>query len=348
MIIANNLKKQYGRRSALRAIQFELPGAHWCSIVGASGSGKSTLLKIICGLLDPDSGEVSVRSFADPQGRRGITSYMMQDFPLYPSLTVGDNLRFAVSRQYSSDGPSLDEIIVHLRLEGLLGQVPAKLSGGERQRTALARTLLLHRPVLLLDEPLSNVDVVLRRSIRRYVKLLHREWNYTTILVTHDQEDAISTSDLVGVLDEGALLQWGRPNEIFIRPVSDIVANAFGDVQMCWLPSSLLQSSPVTNIIIPANCSIVGLRETAFEWSNSPRPDFWEVEVYNHEYLGSRVRLLTQFQNYHFSIIIDDCPTAVPRKVWVRPNLTSAGYYDSEPSPDGRYRYRPIPVRSTT
>lgn len=343
MIITNNLSKRYDNRSVLCSIQFQLPEHDWCSIVGASGSGKSTLLKIICGLLDPDSGTISVRSFSDPQRRRQLIAYMMQDFPLYPSLTATDNLRFAMSRQYSADGPTLDEIIQELRIEHVLEQLPSKLSGGERQRAALARTLLLHRPILFLDEPLSNVDVVLRRSIRRYLKSLHREWGYTTILVTHDQEDAISTSDLVAVLSHGFLVQWGRPAEVFAHPASDTVANAFGDVQMCWFPLSLLPASLKANIIIPSGCSIIGVRETAFNWSTVPQPDFWESEIYDREYLGSRVRLLTRTQHYHLSLVIINGLTAIPEKLWIQPDLTSASYYDSIRISNGHDQYRAIP-----
>jgi multiple sugar transport system ATP-binding protein len=331
VIITTNVSKQYGRRTVLRSIEFQLPERHWCSIVGASGSGKSTLLRIISGLLDPDSGHISVCALSDPPKRREIIAYMMQDFPLYPSLSVAGNLHFAVSRQYSSDGPSLDQIIRQLRIEHVLEQLPAKLSGGERQRVALARTLLLHRPVLFLDEPLSNIDVVLRRLIRRYLKSLHKEWGYTTVLVTHDQEDAISTSDLVAVLSEGVLLQWGKPADVFAHPASDIVANAFGDVQMCWLPLSMLPASLRANIIIPSGCSIVGVRETAFKWSTVPRPDFWESEVYEWEYLGSRVRLLARMNDYHVSVVLSNGPTAMPQKLWIQPDLTSASYYDSTP-----------------
>lgn len=303
----SRVTKTYGKREILKSISLSVKEGEWLSVVGPSGAGKSTILHIIAGLLRADSGQVNIGPIESELERRKIVGYLFQDFPLYPSLTVAQNLKAADSRRYNANGPSYEEMVSQLQIETLLAKLPVMLSGGERQRVALARTILLRRPVLLLDEPFSNTDQMLRKRLRRYCRQFQSKWCLTVILVTHDQEDAMTTSDKVAFLESGVLVQYGSPVELFSKPASKAVGNTFGDVGMVWLPenvfperdSALLRKRPRDN-------GRVGIRETDFELAPSCTEESFKVEVIGSEYLGSRRRVFVRHDGEEFSIVTSD------------------------------------------
>lgn len=316
-IFAENVTKAYGARVVLGAFSLSLKAGTWLSLIGVSGSGKSTLLNILAGIAEPDSGRLSVGGVASAADRAARVAYLLQSFPLYPSLTVDANLTLAESRRRVASGPSKTSIIDMLRLESCLQQLPSQLSGGERQRAALARTLMLNREVLLLDEPFSNVDVVLRRELRRHIRRLQRDYGWTTILVTHDQEDAISTSDLAGFLAEGHVMQLDKPETLFSRPVSMAVGANVGDVGMVRIPAEALTKSFGLDALDAEDFLI---RECDFEVSTTARDGHALVTVTDSEYLGSRTRIFADLAGATVSFMIPDARPTCGATFWIRPN----------------------------
>jgi len=309
----SNLTKQLGKRRVLRGVDLLVPAAAWMSVVGISGAGKTTLLNIIAAVLEPDEGAVIIDGSPSGTGRHTI-AYLLQDFPLYPSLIVRANLRLAVDRQFSSRGPTTEELVELLELGPLLTRLPTELSGGERQRVALARTLLLHRPIVLLDEPFSNLDAALRRKIRRRLRETQRAAKNITILVTHDQEDAISTSDLVAFLDDGVLVQHDSPERVFRRPRTDRVAGNFGDVEMVMLAPALSGAFCLEG---SSRNGTPALRESDFTVSLKEEEGHIVVQVIAAEFLGSRRRVFVEFESERFSVVIDSYEQ-IPKQLWVK------------------------------
>lgn len=303
-IVLSNVEKSFENRLVLKNINLQIKDGNWLSIIGTSGSGKSTILNLISGLLTADRGKILISNYSNKMEIRKFVGFLQQDFPLYPSLSVENNLKFAERKRLRIDGPTFENVVTKLCIAPYLSQLPSMLSGGEKQRVALARTLLLHRPILLLDEPFSNIDVVMRRDLRRYCRELQEKWSFTVILVTHDQEDAMSTSDLVAFLDKGEIVQLDSPEIVFRLPISRSVGDNFGDVGMVWFSSNLLKCNSNLPIIIEMNSKeYYGFRESDFEVSNTPRNEYWNVEVMKSEFLGSRRRYFVKYNNKKFSIV---------------------------------------------
>jgi len=205
------------------------------SLLGPSGCGKTTTLRLIAGLERPDEGAISIGgevvaradTWVSPE-KRGI-GIVFQDYALFPHMTVAQNVAFGLKRCGRGQARTrVEELLELTGLGGLAGRYPHELSGGQRQRVALARSLAPRPSVILLDEPFSNLDADLREELRRETKRILKEQGATTILVTHDQEEAFSLSDRVGVLQGGALEQVGSPSEIYHRPHSRFVADFVG------------------------------------------------------------------------------------------------------------------------
>ncbi len=225
--------KRFGRVTALREVTLRFPEAKFTALLGPSGSGKTTLLYIVAGIYKPTSGRVYFgdRDVTDlPPNERNV-GLVFQNYALYPHMTVYDNIAFPlklrkVPRRRIDE--KVQEVAKLLRIEQLLDRYPSQLSGGQQQRVALARALVKEPSVLLLDEPLSNLDALLRLSIRSELKRLQRDLGITTIYVTHDQAEALSMADLVVVINEGVVQQVGSPEEVYWRPRNLFVATFIG------------------------------------------------------------------------------------------------------------------------
>ena len=232
--------RSFGPVVALDGVDLTIPAGSLTVIVGPSGCGKSTILRTIAGLEAPDGGvlrigadEVSTRS----PGERDV-AMVFQDYALFPHMTVEGNISFGLRLQARHDrrsGPTrqqirtrVGEVAVLLGLEDLLGRRPAQLSGGQRQRVALARAIVRRPSLLLLDEPLSALDPQLRASARAEITRLHRELGTTLVLVTHDQQEALSMATHLVVMDRGVVAQSGSPDELYRRPASEFVAAFLG------------------------------------------------------------------------------------------------------------------------
>ena len=232
----SNVRKHFGNVTALGGIDLTVAPGSRTAIVGPSGSGKTSLLRIIAGFEAPDAGTVALggRLLADgtsmvPAHQRGI-GYVPQDGALFPHMIVADNVGFGLARQDPQRAQRINELMDMVALDrALLQRYPHELSGGQQQRVALARALAQRPNLMLLDEPFSALDTGLRAATRKAVAQLLQETGVTTILVTHDQAEALSFADQVAVMRGGKLAQVGSPKELYFRPVDPETASFLGD-----------------------------------------------------------------------------------------------------------------------
>jgi sulfate/thiosulfate transport system ATP-binding protein len=234
-ITALNVTKRFGDFVALDDVSLEIPDGSLTALLGPSGSGKSTLLRVIAGLETPDSGSVSLagRDVSSlPAHRRGV-GFVFQHYAAFKHMTVAKNIAFGLEirkRSKSEIKSRVAELIDLVHLEGLGDRYPSQLSGGQRQRMALARALAVEPEVLLLDEPFGALDARVRRDLREWLRRLHDEVHVTTVIVTHDQEEAMEVADSVVVMHGGRIEQQGAPRELYEQPVSRFVMSFVGPV----------------------------------------------------------------------------------------------------------------------
>jgi len=231
------LTKRFGAAAAVDGLNLEIGDGEFVSLLGPSGCGKTTTLRLIAGLLQPDAGEilvdrdpVSSPSVLVPPERRHM-SMIFQSYAVWPHMTVFHNVAYGLKFKRLSRPEirrEVEGILRLVRLEELKDRYPAELSGGQQQRVALARALVVRPRILLLDEPLSNLDANLREEMRFEIRRLHEEFRITTIYVTHDQAEAMVTSDRIAVMHQGRMVQVGTPQEVFERPESRFVAEFIG------------------------------------------------------------------------------------------------------------------------
>ncbi|WP_126029069.1 ABC transporter ATP-binding protein [Bifidobacterium callimiconis] len=234
-ITIRHLSKRYGEREALRDVSLEVCDGELVCLLGPSGCGKSTLLNIVAGLLDPSGGDVCIdgRSVVCVHPKyRGI-GMVFQDYALYPHMSVVENVMFPlrVGEHRVSRGEALVRARRFMRLTGIedLARLrPGSLSGGQQQRVAIARALVQEPRVLLLDEPLSNLDARLRLSIREEIRRIVKATRVTTVFVTHDQEEALSIGDRIAVMDQGVIQQFAAPQDLYLDPANLFVARFMG------------------------------------------------------------------------------------------------------------------------
>jgi ABC-type Fe3+/spermidine/putrescine transport system ATPase subunit len=229
--------KRYGAATALAGIDLEVTAGQFAVLLGPSGSGKSTLARVLAGVEHLDSGEISfgARLMGDgrahvPPERRDL-AMVFQDYALWPHLTVLGNVRYALRRRKlpaAKERVRAGEMLERVGLAAKADRYPHQLSGGEQQRVALARAVVAKPGLLLFDEPLSNLDADLRERLRVEISTLVRESGATAVYITHDQAEAFALADMIGVLDQGRLVQWGPPEVIYRRPATPFVARFTG------------------------------------------------------------------------------------------------------------------------
>lgn len=241
MLALDGIKKSFGGAAALRGIDAEIEDKEFFCIVGPSGCGKSTLLRLIAGLDQPDEGKVLIDG-VDVSGwepvERGI-GMVFQNYALFPHLTAAANIGFGLKGHVPKKELErrVAEIAELLELDdAMLNRRPRQLSGGQRQRVALGRALIRQPKVLLMDEPLSGADALLRERMRVELRRFHNRAGTTTLYVTHDQREAMSMSDRLMVLDHGLVQQVGRPTEIYRRPETEFAARFIGSPGMSVWP----------------------------------------------------------------------------------------------------------------
>ncbi|MDF3069720.1 MAG: cysA [Polyangiaceae bacterium] len=233
---AHNLVKNFSRGSdvaAVGGVSFTAPEGKVTSLLGPSGSGKSTLLRMIAGLEVPDSGGISIAGVdvTNVPVKRREVGFVFQSYALFKHMTVRDNIAFGMEIRKASKAKideRVKELLALIQLEGYESRFPAQLSGGQRQRIALARALATEPKVLLLDEPFGALDAQVRVELREWLAGFHEKTRVTTLLVTHDQEEALELSQHVVLLNQGLVAQAGAPHELYDHPASPFVASFLG------------------------------------------------------------------------------------------------------------------------
>lgn len=228
MLELKNIVKKYGNNVILDDISLQIKKGEIVSILGTSGSGKTTLLNLILGITDISSGKI-IYDGEDitnvPLEKRGF-NIVFQDYALFPNLTAYENIVYGLRNKPGiSTEQDVQDFIHLLGLEEHLNKRISQLSGGQKQRVALARTMVMKPKILLLDEPLSALDGVIKESIKSKIKEIAREFSLTTIIVTHDPEEALTLSDKVLIINDGEIAQYGTPKEIIQQPADDFVEN---------------------------------------------------------------------------------------------------------------------------
>jgi sulfate transport system ATP-binding protein len=274
VISVTGLTKRFGDYVALDDVSLEVPDGSLTALLGPSGSGKSTLLRIIGGLETPDVGRVEIhgedQTRVAPQ-RRGI-GFVFQHYAAFKHMTVRDNVAFGLTvrkRPKDEVAAKVDELLEIVGLAGYQKRYPSQLSGGQRQRMALARALAVEPKVLLLDEPFGALDAKVRADLRDWLRKLHDEVHVTTLLVTHDQEEAMSIADQIAVMDHSRIEQVGTPRELYDRPATPFVMRFLG---------------PVTQL----GDALVRPHDIAL--SHEARPGSFEAQVARVVHLGFEVR----------------------------------------------------------
>jgi sulfate transport system ATP-binding protein len=232
-IDVHHISKHYGDFVALNDVSLSIEAGSLTALLGPSGSGKSTLLRVIAGLETADTGDVFIlgdRVTGVPTQKRGV-GFVFQHYAAFKHMTVWENVAFGLKvrkRPKHEVRARVDELLQLVQLDGLARRYPAQLSGGQRQRMALARALAVEPRVLLLDEPFGALDAQVRRDLRAWLRRLHDEMHVTTILVTHDQEEAMEVADSIVLLSHGRIEQMGSPRELYERPANPFVMNFIG------------------------------------------------------------------------------------------------------------------------
>ena len=233
------INKSFGKTQVLHDINLDLPSGQLVGLLGPSGSGKTTLLRIIAGLEQANSGRIHFNGHdvTDLHARDRKVGFVFQSYALFRHMTVFDNIAFGLTLMPKAQRPSNNEIkqkvanlLEMIQLSHVADRFPAQLSGGQRQRVALARSLAVEPGVLLLDEPFGALDAQVRKELRRWLRRLHDELHFTSVFVTHDQEEAMDVSDQVVVMSQGRVEQMGTPDAIWQEPASRFVLEFLGEV----------------------------------------------------------------------------------------------------------------------
>lgn len=252
MIQLRNIYKDFDDKKVLEDISLVAKEGELISLLGPSGCGKTTSLKIIAGLLAPDRGDMLIEGqsvLKVPVEKRGVV-IVFQEYLLFPHMTIEKNIGFGLKMAKINKKVIKDKVKEMLKLVGLEGhetKYPQELSGGQRQRVALARALAIEPKVLLLDEPFSNLDAKLRENMREFTVNLQKKLNITTILVTHDKEEALMSSDKIAIMLDGRIEQFGTPIELYENPSSKRVANFLGDKN--YIPGVIKDGYFISNIL---------------------------------------------------------------------------------------------------
>lgn len=287
-----NVSFAYEVRRAVEEISLAIPAGAFVSLLGPSGCGKTTLLKLLGGYLIPQQGRIELRgedvTRREPNARN--VGMVFQNYALFPHLSARRNVAFGLEVRGLSK-PEIRERVEHVLDLVRLGtdereRRPAQLSGGQQQRVALARALAFGPDVLLLDEPLGSLDRHLRDQMREELRGLHRQSQVATLMVTHDQEEALSLSDYVGIINEGRLIQFGAPREVYNQPRTPFVARFLGEANL--IPGEFLGR--------PAN-TLWMIRPEQI-----PLGGNWRGRVLNLSYFGSQVLATIQADPFHFKL----------------------------------------------
>ncbi len=291
-VVLSAVTKRFGRITAVRDLDLEVQDGEFVVLLGPTGAGKTTTLRLIAGLEEPDQGQIAIDGIdvtRAPPASRDV-ALVFQQYSLYPHLSVYDNLAFplrAPARRWPEDQirGRVEEIARLLRIEAKLLNRATQLSGGEMQRVAIGRALVRKPAIYLMDEPLSSLDAKLREDLRIELKRIQVDLGATIVYVTHDQIEAMTLADRIGVLEQGRLVQIGAPREIYEAPANVEVARRLGSP-----PINLLPVDAFGPVVAPADAATVGIRPEDVRIGQGGRP----ATVRQVEHLGAETVVLLE------------------------------------------------------
>jgi multiple sugar transport system ATP-binding protein len=295
-ISVRGLRKDFQDHSALKSVSLEVKDQEFCVLLGPSGCGKTTMLRILAGLETETAGELFIgdrRVNGLAPGKRKI-AMVFQNYAVFPHLTIRDNIGFGL-RMAKQPADKIERQVKRsaemMHIEDLLDRYPAQLSGGQRQRVAVARALAVVPDVLLMDEPLSNLDALLRLEMRTELKALLKETRTTTIYVTHDQIEALSLADRIAVMHDGGIVQYSDPGDVYSNPATTFVGGFIGSPPMNFLPTDAVGGALDAALRqgIPPLATTLGIRPEYFELRDGASA--WPVAVSVVEALGSHLQI---------------------------------------------------------
>lgn len=274
-----NIVKNYGNIKVLKNVNLDIEKGELVTLLGPSGCGKSTLLRCLAGLEEVTSGNIMLagKDITNVSPREREIGMVFQQYSLFPNMTVAQNVAFGLKMKKDFPPAIKEKVRDMIDVVGLKGQenkYPSQLSGGQQQRVALARAIVTEPKVLLLDEPLSAIDALLRRNLQVEIRRLHKEFGMTTIFVTHDQEEAMVMSDTVNLLYNGNLEQSGSPVDVYTRPATEFAANFIGHY-------NFMKASEFGNMVGERfDCESVAFRPEIIKLSKEPKDtnEYYVVE----------------------------------------------------------------------
>jgi len=312
----------YKNTSVIKNFSLDVEEGSFTTLLGSSGCGKTTLLRLISGFLNPTSGTIEI----DGKNQNGIepnkrsVGMVFQDYALFPHLTVKQNIEYGLKIQKVKE---IDKIVLDsaekLNITELLNRYPNELSGGQQQRGALARAIVLKPKILLMDEPLSSLDSKLREKVRSELREIQQNLKITTIYVTHDQDEALSLSDKIAVLDEGILQQYGTPQEIYFEPKNRFVADFVGR-------ANFIEENGKTFMIRPEwfELNPVISTEACIELVECVEKSVISGKIISSEFLGNKTRFSIEIQNNQCLIVdldtIEVCNLSVNEEIILKIN----------------------------
>ncbi len=277
-----NISFSYKQTPVISNFNLNVEQGEFCTLLGSSGCGKTTILRLISGFLEPQKGTIKING----QIQNGILpnkrkiGMVFQDYALFPHLTVEENLLYGLKLQkdFKKNLHLNNQLVLQtaqsLGIENLLNRFPSELSGGQQQRVALGRSLVLQPQILLMDEPLSSLDTKLRIKVRDELKEIQQNLKITTIYVTHDQEEALSLSDKIAVMNQGKIMQYDSPNKIYFKPDNHFTADFIGR-------SNFIQEENITYLVRP-------------EWISITKNPQGQSTIVSWQFLGDKIRYKVQ------------------------------------------------------
>jgi len=337
------IDKSYGREQAVAPLDLTIDPGSFVTILGPSGCGKTTLLRLIAGLEEPDNGRILLggkRVFSRQEGitvppeKRGI-GLIFQSYALWPHMTVERNITLALKEQKLPAEKIEERLVTALtmvQLEPYRHRYPSELSGGQQQRVAVARLIAMRSSILLMDEPLSNLDAMLRTDMRSEMKRLHRRLEATTVYVTHDQVEALTLSDTIVVMDNGVVQQHASPFEIYHHPANLFVAEFIGDPRINLLEGRIWREKGTQGIDlgfakvelerIDANAPeqiIAGIRPEALHVAMEAAEGSVEAVLENAQPTGSETILFTRIDDVELTAITPGfVPMTAGKPIWLK------------------------------
>ena len=349
------IKKSYGKEMAVQELDLTVNPGDFLTILGPSGCGKTTMLRAIAGLEEPDEGEIQFGDRVVFSRKQGViippenrnVGFIFQSYALWPHMTVEQNITLALKEKKLSNKEiesRLKKSLEMVQLESYRKRYPSELSGGQQQRVAVSRLIALQSKILLMDEPLSNLDAKLRTEMRAELKRLHGELEATTVYVTHDQTEALTLSDIVVVMNKGLIMQRGTPYDIYHHPENIFVAEFIGDPQNNFFKGQIVEKNSQLHldcqgILFPLNNQdylksrnlIATVRPENINVSFQKEKDWFKVSLKSVQPTGANTILQVKLGNTEITLLQPEfIRMKLDEPLWISFDPASLNFFDEE------------------